>query len=104
MPRALGGFECTASIVRDGRAAPDAARVVVGKRQEAVTLEVCMAERVGFERDAGALPGLKASMTGLIGRMAPRRGVPVRPGTQDPRDAVQHRAGVGEHAAAPIGT
>jgi hypothetical protein len=50
----------------------------------------------------GALPLLKASMTGLIGRIAHGQVVPGRAGAQDPEHAVQHRARIGPRASAAI--
>ena len=51
----------------------------------------------------GALPELKAAMTGLIRRITTRQVVPRGAGTQDPQHAVEHRARIGPRATPSIG-
>jgi hypothetical protein len=53
---------------------------------------------------AAALPLLKAAVTGLIGRIAPRQVVPRRAGAQHPEHAVEDGARIGPRASAAIGT
>ena len=51
-----------------------------------------------------AHPALKATMTGLIRRIAIGQVLPRRPGAQDPEDAVQHVAWIAPGAASSIAT
>lgn len=52
----------------------------------------------------GALPELKAAMTGLIGRIAPRQVMPRRPGAKHPEHAVKDGAGIRPGTPASIRT
>jgi len=53
---------------------------------------------------ARSLPLLKAAVTGLIRRIAPRQVVPRRAGAQHPEDAIEDGPRIGPWAPAPIGS
>jgi hypothetical protein len=66
--------------------------------------EILRQAREQSTEQPGALPGLKASVTRLVRRIATREVVPGRAGAEHPQHAVHHGARVLPGATAPIGT